>query len=457
MCGILGLYSEYSDVSGQMYEGLTYLQHRGQDSVGIANQEKCIKSLGLVKNAFYNNDLSMLKSNICIGHVRYGTTGSFDESCIQPLLTKYEDRNIFLCHNGNITNVDDIINIIGCEESDTYKSDTKYLLLLFIHKLQEYNETLNYSIICKTCEYIIQTVKGSYSVLILIENFGIITFRDYFGIRPLVYGTLKNDYIIASESNVIDALGYLFVRDVNPGEIIIFEKNKMPRFCKNKRGNLNPCLFEYLYFSRTDSVINGICVYDARFKLGLLLGEKIKNLHIKDIDTIIPVPESSLIFALGLQQSLNIPLHYGLVKNSYIDRTFIMKETKIINKSIRLKLNAVKSVFENKNVLIIDDSIVRGNTSKHIVSLAKKSGAQNIYFSSGSPPILYPNNYGIYIPNSKDLIADNRSYSDIAKIIGANSVIYNDLNDTINCLKGMNPDICGFEISMFNNEHLKML
>ena len=309
----------------------------------------------------------------------------------------------------------------------------------------------------QVCEYILQTVKGSYSVLILIEHFGMITFRDQFGIRPLVYGILNNDYIVASESNVIDALGYIFVRDVDPGEIIIFEKKKNPRFCKNKKGYLNPCLFEYLYFSRIDSVINGICVYDARFKLGLLLGEKIKSLDIQNIDVIVPVPESSLIFGLGLQQSLNIQLHYGLVKNNYIDRTFIMKETKIINKSITLKLNAVKNVFKNKNALIIDDSIVRGNTSKHIVYLAKKSGANQIHFASGSPPILYPNKYGIYIPNTNDLIADNRSYSDIAKIIGANSVIYNDLYDTIKCLKEMNPDICGFEASMFNNQHLQIL
>jgi amidophosphoribosyltransferase len=228
----------------------------------------------------------------------------------------------------------------------------------------------------------------------------------------------------------------------------------MPRFCTNVKGNPNPCLFEYIYFSRIDSIIDGISVYDARYNLGMLIGEKIKKMNISNIDVIIPVPESSLIFALGLQNCLNIKLHYGFVKNNYIDRTFIMKGNDIINKSIRLKINSVQNIFANRNVLIIDDSIVRGNTSKHIVHLAKKAGANDVHFASGSPPVLYPNKYGIYLPDKKDLIANNRSSKNIADIIGATNVIYNDLYDTINCLKKMNTSIHGFEISMFNNQHL---
>lgn len=450
MCGILGISSEQNDISVKMYEGLTYLQHRGQDSVGIANEQLCIKSAGLVKNVFNEENLKTLKSNMCVGHVRYSTTGNFDQSSIQPLQSDFRGNNIFLCHNGNIVNIDDITSIIGNNE---YESDSQYLLELFLHKLNDYDD-ISYEIICEICEFIIKNVKGSYSVLMLIQNFGMIAFRDYYGIRPLAYGTLKNNYIISSESNVITALEHQFVRDVHPGEIMIFEKNKMPRFCNNIKGKLNPCLFEYIYFSRIDSVIDGICVYDARYKLGILLGEKIKSLNIQNIDVIVPVPDSSLIFALGLQECLNIKLHYGFVKNNYIDRTFIMKENKIINKSIRLKINSVKSIFENKNVLIVDDSIVRGNTSKHIVHLAKTAGAKHVYFASGSPPILFPNKYGIYIPDKKELIADSRCFKSIADIIGATSVIYNDLYDTVNCLKQINPNVNGFEVSMFNNQHL---
>ena len=451
MCGILGISSDKNDITTKMYEGLTYLQHRGQDSAGITNESLCIKHPGLVKNVFNETNLSTLRSNICIGHVRYSTTGKFDETSIQPLQSSYNDKNIFLCHNGNIINIEFIKSIIG---NVHYNSDSEYLLQLFIHKLNTYNSELSCKIICEVCEFIIKHVKGSYSVLILIENFGMITFRDMFGIRPLIYGTLNNNYIISSESNVINALEYQVVRDVHPGEVMIFEKDKIPRFCNNIQGKLNPCLFEYIYFSRIDSIIDGICVYDARYKLGILLGEKIKSLNINDIDVIIPVPESSLIFALGLQKCLNIDLHYGFVKNNYIDRTFIMQENEMINKNVRLKLNSVKNIFENKNVLIVDDSIVRGNTSKHIVHLAKLAGSKNVYFSSGSPPILYPNKYGIYIPNKKELIADNRGYRNIADIIGATRVIYNDLYDTVNCLKQMNTNIDGFEVSMFNNQHL---
>lgn len=450
MCGILGISSDKDDISVKMYEGLTYLQHRGQDSAGIANESLCIKSPGLVKSVFDEDKLKELKSTMCVGHVRYSTTGTFDKSCIQPLESIYKGKNIYLCHNGNIINIDDIKKIIGNVE---YTSDSKYLLELFIYKLNEY-ETLTSKVICNVCEFIIKNVKGSYSVLILIENFGMIAFRDFYGIRPLAYGILKNNYIISSESNVINALEQQFIRDVNPGEIIVFEKNKMPIFYHNVKGVLSPCLFEYIYFSRIDSVIDGICVYDARYRLGFLLGEKIKRLEIKDIDVIVPVPDSSLIFALGLQESLNIKINYGLVKNPYIDRTFIMKDDKIINKSIKRKLNVITSVLEGKNILIVDDSIVRGNTSSHIVYLAKKAGAKNIYMASGAPPILYPNKYGIFIESQKELIAVNRTEKDIADIIGATSVIYNDLYAVIDCLKKINPNINGFEISMFNNQHL---
>ena len=482
MCGLIGIISNKNDVPIKLYEGLTYLQHRGQDSVGICNEQLCIKKKGLVKEVFTEDDLDQLKSNIGIGHVRYGTTGSFEDIIIQPLIREYPKR-ISLCHNGNINNLKYISEII---QKTHLKSDSEYILELFLYKLKqlcnykpaptdaviynyENNNNINLqstkiqnteecqitsSMIFEIMDYMMDILNGSYSVLILIEGFGMICFRDKFGIRPLVYGIYDNTYVISSETVAVDVLGFQFVRDLNPGETIIFEQNNMPRFSQYKNNSLHPCLFEYIYFSRIDSIMDGISIYDARYNLGKLLGERIKQMNIQDIDIIVPVPDSSLIFALGLHEILNINIQYGLVKNPYIERTFIMKDNKIINQNIKRKLNGVKTILQNKNVLIVDDSIVRGNTSAHIVLLAKKMGANKIYMASGAPPVLYKNIYGIYIPDQTELIAYNRNFQNIADIIGANKVIYNDLNEVVTCLKKMNPNIVGFETSMFNNVHL---
>lgn len=451
MCGIIGLISNKTDVPLKLYEGLTFLQHRGQDSAGICNETLCIKDHGLVKDVFKESDLDSLRSNIGIGHVRYGTTGNFDDSCVQPLYNN-ENKRVSLCHNGNIINTDEIKNFI---QKDHINSDSECLLYLFCHIMNEYGwENISYTNIFETCQQIMKIVKGSYSVILLIKDFGMICFRDIFGIRPLCYGSKQNDFLIASESVAVDALEYQFIRDVHPGEIIVFQHNEMPRFCQYSESQLYPCLFEYIYFSRIDSIIDNISIYDARFKMGQLLGEKIKSMEITDIDLIVPVPDSSLIFALGVQDVLNIKTCNGFVKNNYIERTFIMKHDKIIQKSIKRKINAVKSVIQNKNILVVDDSIVRGNTSSHIVYLAKRAGTKKIYFGSGAPPILYHNQYGIFIPDRNDLIAVNRTPQNIADILGCTKVIYNELPQIINCLKSINPKIDGFETSMLDNNHL---
>ena len=280
MCGILGIISgDENNVSLNLYEGLTYLQHRGQDSCGISNEKICIKREGLVKNSFVESDLQELNSTIGIGHVRYSTTGTFAIDNIQPLEKKINGKNFFLCHNGNITNIDFIQNIINTYDTI---SDTQYLFNLIEYKIKNIN-------IIEICKFIINEIKGSYSILLLIEEYGIVTFRDKNGIRPLIYGINKNDYIISSESNVINVLDYRVIRDINPGEIIEFKKNDMPRFYNTNIGSLNPCLFEYIYFSRSDSIINNVSVYNARYKLGGLLGNKIKKNNINDIDVIVPV------------------------------------------------------------------------------------------------------------------------------------------------------------------------
>ena len=449
MCGILGIISgDQNNISLNLYEGLTYLQHRGQDSCGISNEKICIKKEGLVKNSFVESDLQKLNSSVGIGHVRYSTTGTFANDNIQPLEKKINGKNFFLCHNGNITNIDFIQGIINIYDTI---SDTQYLFNLIEYKIKN-----NINII-EICKFIINEIKGSYSILLLIEGYGIVSFRDKNGIRPLIYGINKNDYIISSESSVINVLDYRVIRDINPGEIIEFKNNDMPRFYNTNVGNLNPCLFEYIYFSRSDSIIDNVSVYNARYKLGGLLANKIKKNNINDIDVIVPVPDTGTIFGLGLSHELNTQMQMGFVKNNYIDRTFIMKDNEIINKNIKRKINVVNEVFFNKNVLIVDDSIVRGNTSKFIISLAKSAGAKKIYLASGSPRIEYPNNYGIYIPNRESLIANNRSDEDISNVVGSDLVIYNDLFETINCLKEMNKKINGFEISMFNNIHLSNL
>lgn len=451
MCGILGIISKTNNIPIKMYEGLTYLQHRGQDSSGICNEKFCIKNNGTVKDVFDEKKLDNLKSDFCIGHVRYRTAGSFTKNSIQPLIIESNETRISLSHNGNITNLEYIENIIGKKNNMT---DSMLLLELFYFKFKESQFKKTYENIFDIVEFIIKNITGSYSVLIIIKDFGMITFRDRFGIRPLVYGINNSDYIISSESVVVDILGFDLIRDVKPGEIILFEKDRYPRFHIFNNSSLYPCLFEYIYFARIDSVLNGISIYEARYKLGKLLGEKIKRMEINDIDMIIPVPDTSLIFGLGLQEELNVNLKYGLVKNSYIDRTFIMKDDKIINKSIKRKLNLVKNIIANKNILIVDDSVVRGNTSKHIVQLAKNAGAKKVYMASGAPPILFPNKYGIFIESKKELIAVDRTFKDIADIIGCNEIIYNDLDEIINCLIDMNNEIKGFETSMFNDVHL---
>ena len=450
MCGILGIISKRNHVPIKIYEGLTYLQHRGQDSAGICNEYKCIKDNGLVKDVFTEDTLNSLVSYICMGHVRYGTNGNFNKNTIQPIIIEENSVTFSLSHNGNINNLQELSKIIN---KSNLSSDSEYILELFMHRLRELGE-INTNNIFIVCDYLMAILKGSYSVLMLISDFGMVCFRDKFGIRPLVYGINADEYIISSESVVIEVLGYQKVRDVSPGETIVFEKNTKPRFNKRKNSSLNPCLFEYIYFSRIDSVLDKISVYDARYKLGMLLGERIKKMNLSDIDMIVPVPDSSLIFGLGLQESLHIKLQYGLVKNPYIERTFIMKDDKVINKNLKRKLNVVKNIVQGKNILIVDDSIVRGNTSSHIVYLAKNAGAKKIYMASGAPPILYPNKYGIFIESKQELLAVDRTPKDIADVIGCDEVIYNDLDEIRNCLKNLNPEINDFETSMFNNIHL---
>lgn len=461
MCGIIGLIGKYNNNIGfTLIEGLLHLQHRGQDGVGLCDDKFTIKAKGLVKNIMNDSNIKNLNGNIGIGHVRYSTTGIHNEESLQPIESNYNinsiNYSIKLSHNGNITNTEYISNIINKKCC----SDTQYIIELFIHKLNfiisNKNTQLTNDIIFEVGNYLIDVLKGSFNLLILIKNFGLVVIRDKYGIRPLVYGNNKTDYIIASETCVLDNLNFELIRDVKPGEIIIFKENNYPSFnTTSSKSILHSCLFEYIYFARPDSIINGINVYNSRYNLGRILGKKIKENKIyHNVDAIIPIPDSSLPFAIGVSDVMNIPLSISIVKNNYVDRTFIMENTGVINKSIKRKLNLIKQDFSGKNIIFVDDSIVRGNTTKYVALKAKQSGAKDIHFVSGSPKVCYSNLYGIYIPTQEELIGYSRSEENIADIIGATSVIYNDLQDVIECLQKMNTNKkFNFEVSMFNNIH----
>lgn len=456
MCGIIGIHSTIKNekIFYEIFEGLMCLQHRGQDSVGISNEECVRKYDGLVKYAFQHENLDSQPCQNYMGHVRYGTNGLTNN--IQPLYTIFP-RRISLCHNGNITNTQEVKDIIY----NTYRilldtqSDSEIILSLFSCKLYELlnkngNEITEDKIFIVT-NFLHTVLKGSYCLIIIIKDYGMITVRDKFGIRPLIFGKKENNFVIASESVALDLLDYDIVRDVKAGETIIFKNKEIsPIFNYYMSSSLRPCLFEYIYFARPDSIIDKINVNEARILIGKILGEKMKqHWDCKEIDYIIPVPDTSVTFANGIQEVIKRPFREGFIKNRYIDRTFIMKNKNIIQQNIKRKLSGIKNSFKNKNVLIVDDSIVRGNTSKHLIRMIKKYGCKKIYFASCSPIIKNTNNYGIYIPTKEELISFNRNEEEIKEELEVDYLIYNDLDKIIQGLKQLNKDIDNFEISMF--------
>jgi amidophosphoribosyltransferase len=446
MCGIFGLFHIDTPVFQSLVDGLTLLQHRGQDSAGIAtlfkNKDIYIhKDSGTVNDVFFSGDV--LKGNIGIGHVRYSTSGTTDLMEAHPFYVDHE--GIALVHNGNITNTAELRESVSSRQDIQTESDSELLLHLFA---LEFSKTGDIFDSVRTLMY---KCRGGFSVLLIIRGIGLVAFRDPFGIRPLCFGYKNGDYAIASESVAIDALDPQFklIRDVFPGECICINTDgNMTSRIVYEYTSLKPCLFEYIYFARADSVLDGVSVYDSRLKMGQVLAEKIK-LEFLNIDVVIPVPETSRISALEIARILNVPYHEGFVKNRYIARTFLLPGQECREKTVRLKLNTIPSLFKNKNVLIVDDSIVRGTTSKQIVQLARQSGAKKIYFASASPPVLYPNIYGIHIPTSEELVAYQRNHFEVAQYIGADYVIYNDLEDVIkSCI------LPQFETSCFDGVYI---
>ncbi|HEY0974411.1 MAG TPA: amidophosphoribosyltransferase [Solimonas sp.] len=467
MCGIAGIVSQGGVVSSDVFDALTMLQHRGQDAAGIITNEGdrlyLRKENGLVRDVF-NSDEHMVKlrGNMGIGHVRYPTAGCSTSAEAQPFYTN-TPFGISLSHNGNLTNAEELKQELFLQDRRhlNTESDSEVLLNIFAHEL------LQRGVLRLTPEDIFAAVsgvhlrcRGAYACVAMITGFGVVGFRDPFGIRPAVYGVRETahglDYLIASESVALDALGYEKVADILPGEaVLITLDGKLHKRQCAANPIYSPCIFEHVYLARPDSVMDDIYVYKARLRMGVKLAEKIlREWPDHDIDTVIPIPDTSRVAAAELAARLGVHYREGFIKNRYIGRTFIMPGQAQRKKSVRQKLNPVDLEFRGKNVLLVDDSIVRGTTSKEIIEMARDAGAKKVYFASAAPPVRYPNVYGIDMPTSSELVAHGRSIEELEKLLGADRLIYQDLEDLVEAVRVGNPDITRFDTSVFTGEYI---
>lgn len=463
MCGIVGI-AGFTPVNQSMYDALTVLQHRGQDAAGIATidenkQFRLRKSNGLVKDVFAARHMLRLRGKMGIGHVRYPTAGSSSASEAQPFYVN-SPFGITLTHNGNLTNAHELRKTLfeTARRHVNTSSDSEILLNVLAHELDQFDHfPLTAENIFTAIAAMHNKVRGAYACVAMIIGHGLVAFRDPFGIRPLVLGkrTLEdgqNEYMVASESVALDTLSFEFLRDVAPGEAIyITEQRELySRQCA-ENPQLTPCLFEFVYLARPDSFIDKISVNKARLRMGQKLGTKIaRQWQDLEIDVVIPIPETSCDSALEIAYILGKPYRQGFVKNRYVGRTFIMPGQQERRKSVRRKLNVNRAEFRGKNVLLVDDSIVRGTTSEQIIELAREAGAKKVYFASASPEVRFPNVYGIDMPSANELIAHGREVDEIRQLIGADDLIFQDLTDLIAAVREENPDITTFECSVFN-------
>ncbi len=465
MCGIVGIVGKYP-VNQALYDGLTVLQHRGQDAAGIVtvdnNTLRLRKANGLVKDVFETRHMQRLSGNIGIGHVRYPTAGSSSTAEAQPFYVN-SPFGIALAHNGNLTNShilkEEIFRVARRHVNTT--SDSEILLNVLAHELHNSGVMeLQAEHIFRAVANVHRKVKGGYAVVALIIGHGLLAFRDPNGIRPLVMGKreteLGTEYMVASESVALDADGFTVLRDVSPGEAVyITEQGELHSFQCAENPSYTPCIFEYVYFARPDSTIDNISVYASRVAMGTVLGQKIKRewAHL-DIDVVIPIPETSNDAALQIATVLGLPYRQGYVKNRYIGRTFIMPGQEARKKSVKRKLNAIKQEFKDKNVLLVDHSIVRGTTSQQIIDMAREAGAKKVYFASAAPEIRFPNVYGIDMPSANELIAHGHDVERICNIIGADGLIFQSLPDLIAAVCSENPQIKRFETSVFDGNYV---
>jgi|TARA_Y100000310_G_scaffold83234_1_gene79920 amidophosphoribosyltransferase len=460
MCGILAI-SGFQDVIQDLYDGLMLLQHRGQDAAGIMtydNQFHLKKATGMVRDVFHTKSLARLTGTMGIGHVRYPTAGCNSEFEAQPFFVN-SPFGIALAHNGTLTNYKEL----GKELLEKHyrhlntSTDSEILLNIFAVALgNQKPKNLTAEHVFGAMKTVFRKCKGAYSAVALIGGHGIVGFRDPYGIRPLVLGKrkygMKEEYIIASENSAFYGLEFEYVRDVKPGEVIFIDKKNKLHSRIVQEGKLFPCLFEWVYLAAPDSTLDGVNVYKARVRMGEYLAEQIKEAGIK-IDSVIPIPDTGRASATGLADKVKARYREGFVKNRYIGRTFIMPGQKIRKRSLKFKLHPIELEFKGKNVLLVDDSIVRGNTSKKIIELVREAGAKNVYFASASPPIIGPDPYGIDLPTETELIAGTKSIEEIRKYIGADGLFYSKIEDMHKAIQYGNKNIKGFSEGCFTKKY----
>ena len=465
MCGIIGIVGK-QPVTPSLYDALTILQHRGQDAAGIAtlngHKIRLFKGNGLVADVFPHDELEKLKGNVGIGHVRYPTAGSSNLDEAQPFYVN-SPYGIVLGHNGNLINASAVKQELF--DSDrrhlNTESDSEVLLNVFAHELHRLGPAgMQPEDVFMAVDGMHQRCKGAYSVIAMISGKGVLGFRDPHGIRPVVLGYKDTDrgreYAIASESVALDTLDFTLMRDLEPGEsVFITLDGELHTHVSQYAQAASPCIFEYVYFARPDSMLDKISVYKARLRMGQALARKIlREWPDHDIDVVIPIPDTSRTSALPLAYDLDVKYREGFIKNRYIGRTFIMPGQAQRKRSVKHKLNAVSLEFRGKNVLLVDDSIVRGTTSTQIIQMAREAGARKVYFASASPPVRYPNIYGIDMPAPTELIASGRNEKQIEEALGADRLIYQELGDLIEACQEGNPGITRFDTSCFSGEYV---
>lgn len=468
MCGIVGVVGQ-GPVNQLIYDSLLLLQHRGQDAAGIATSHHQLfnihKAHGLVRDVFRTRDMRALPGNSGLGQVRYPTAGSsasVDEA--QPFYVN-APFGITFVHNGNLTNWRELREALFKHDRRhiNTNSDSEVLLNVFAHELQEAANgvTLDQHAAFTAVAAVHRRARGGYAVIAHISSFGVVAFRDPHGIRPLCLGRRDTDggaeWMLASESVALTGCGFTLVRDIAPGEAVVITEDGTlcSQQCAEPGTAHTPCVFEYVYFARPDSVMDGVSIYAARLHMGEYLADKVaKTLRLSDIDVVMPIPDSSRPSAMQLASRLNLCYREGFIKNRYIGRTFIMPGQAIRKKSVRQKLSAIDLEFRGKNVLLVDDSIVRGTTSREIVDMARAAGANKVFFASAAPPVRFPNVYGIDMPTQTELIASGRDTEQIAREIGADGLVYQDLENLEQTLRDLNPAMQRFESSCFNGQYV---
>lgn len=478
MCGIIGVHKHAGNANVEIYEGLLMLQHRGQDSAGMVTTDGYkfheYKANGLVKDVFNNQEfLNTLDGSVGIGHVRYPTAGTASAQEAQPFFVN-SPLGIYLIHNGNLTNTAELRKMLESSTSFFNRhlrttSDSEVLLNIFADEIHRAHQKCLLDAACdpnrkkmdmvfEAGEAAMRLLEGAYSCICLVKGVGMVAFRDPHGIRPLVlgkrHGENGEEWCVASEDCAFGPIGFERVRDVSPGEmIVITEDGKLvSRECHPPK-ELSPCVFEYIYLSRPDSILNDISVYDYQLGLGTRLAHKIMEKN-WDIDLVCPVPDGSRPAAIQISAEMQLPYREGLVKNRYVGRTFIMPDQRMREMSVRRKLNAMPAVFSGKNVLLVDDSIVRGTTMSQIVNMVRRAGAAKVYLASASPPVRNPNVYGVDMPSRKEFVAHGLTEDEICKVLGADGLLYQTVEDLVQVGKELNPTIKRFEASCFDGDYV---